>query len=97
MDELRGQLEESEKDNTELARKISELNEEIKYAEDQWAKLAIEIKQNFLAQAKVICPKADFSKIGLHCHVVGSRIVDIPIKDDNADLESDLVNPETNP
>ena len=97
LEQLKGQLEESEKVRTDSAKKISELKEEIKYVEDQWAKSATKIKENFLAQAKLICLEADFNDIELHLHVVDGRIVDIPVKDDNAKLGSNLVNPETDP
>ena len=63
--------------------------------EDQQAKLASKIKQNFMAQAMVIYLKANFGKIGLHYHVVDGRIVDISIEKEDANPKSDPVNQET--
>ena len=77
-----------------MSKKITKLKAKIKYIEDQWAKSAFEIKENILAQAKVICPSANFSEVGLYCHVLDGRIEDVPIDEDSdADPKSDLINP----
>ena len=40
-------------------------------------------------------PRGQFNELELHHHVVDGQIVDIPTKeDDDANLESDLINPE---
>ena len=51
-----------------------------------------------MAQAKFICPRADFSDIGLHCHIVDGHFENIPIEEDNkADRESNPANREVDP
>ena len=93
LEELKAQVKESKRVRVESTKKISDLKAEIKYMEDQWAKSVIEIQENFLAQAKVIFPTANFKKIKLHCYIMDGRIVDFPAKEDNdADLESDPIN-----
>ena len=68
---------------------------EIKCIEQQQEKSTFEIKDNILAQASIICPRADFSQVGLHHHVGNGWIEDIPEdEDDEADPESDPSNPE---
>ena len=51
-----------------------------------------------MARAVVIYLEADFGKVGLHHHAVDGHIENIPAKeDDEVDLESDPVNPITDP
>ena len=85
---------ELEEAQTNSSKKIFDQKAELKYIEDQWAKSACEIKENILAQARVICPSANFSEVGLYCHVLDGRIEDVPIDEDSdADPKSDLINP----
>ena len=60
---------------------------EVKYIEDQWGKLASEIKTNILPHYQVICPYADFSEVRLDKHVVDGRIKVTPDDDEEGDLE----------
>lgn len=90
-----GQL---EKAQTNSAKEISDLKAKIKFIEKQWAKSTIKIKQRILAQAQVICFRANFSEIGLDKHDVDERIKVIPKDDDDGAIsESNPVNLEANP
>ena len=76
---LNGQLTKFKADS---AQEISDLKVKIKHMEQQWEKS--------LVQAKAICPKANFSEVGLDKHVIDGHIEVIPDDEDeeNGDQES---------
>ena len=71
LEEKDRQLEESVSQITKLEKsndEITKLKADIKFIKQQWEKSAYEIKDNILAQCRVICPEADFGEISLDKH-----------------------------
>ena len=93
LEESRARMSELKKAHTNLSKVVSKLKGKVKYIEDQWERSAFKIKGNILAQCQVICPKVNFSKVGLDKHVVSEHIEVTP--DDNE--ERDLESPESKP
>ena len=70
---------------------MSKLKADIKFIEQQWEKSAYKIKDNILAQCYVICPEANFSKVGLDKHAKDSRIEIAPPEDEENNEEASIL------
>ena len=69
---------------------MSKLKADIKFIQQQWEKSTYKIKDNILAQCCVICPEANFSKVGLDKHVKDSCI-EIPPEDEENNEEASIL------
>ena len=70
-----------EETNSKSSDKITKLKTDIKFIEAQWGKSVYEIKDNILAQYRVICPEVDFSEVDLDKHVKDGCIEISPLEE----------------
>ena len=85
---------ELEKAYTEASNDASKLKAKVKYIKEQREKPAFEIKDNILAQCKVICLEVDFGEVKIDKYVMDGHIEVTPVDDDE---EGDLEGPKFEP
>ena len=73
--------------NTKASNEITKLKADIKFIERQWEKSTFEIKDNILVQCRIICPEADFGKVGLDKHVKDGCIEIAVLEEEGNDKE----------
>ena len=87
LEESASRVSELEEANTKAFDEITKLKADTKFIEQQREKLAFKIKDNILAQCRVICLEADFGKVGLDQHVKNRSIEIAPLKEEGKDKE----------